>query len=529
MESILNPYNQISYPGYPFVQTHPDRLATLAHLYGMTPAPVEHCRVLELGCGDGGNLIPMAWQLSGSEFWGIDLASSAIENGRRQIAELELSNIRLEVLDLMGFPLASGPFDYVLAHGLFSWVPPAAQEKIMEIIGNCLAPEGVAYISYNTLPGGHLRLMLREMMQYHIRTMESPEEQISGGKALIRFLADATAHSSIQNDYSEVLREEWEKRMSICSSASLYHDELGEHNHHFYFHEFMAHAKPHGLQFLAEADFPAMQVGNFMPEVGELLKELEDDIVTREQYLDFLKGRRFRQTLLCRETILLERNIPGERVASLLVASKAHPSGPLGELSGNTPVEFCGPHNSSINTAHPLIKSALLCLAEHWPLPLSFKTLRELAQQRLGASSATTCFDSPEDRTAMLTTFFLCYGAGLLNFHAWAPRLTLKAGPRPLASPLARLQIRQGSHVTTLCHERVEIDGALAKIFIQLLDGTRDRPMILKALEEAVLTGKAAMLDNDKPVSNVDRLRFLLAEGLEVRLEHLARMGLLLS
>jgi SAM-dependent methyltransferase len=188
---IANPYDQIAYPGHPYVQTHPDRLATLAYLHGINPASVEHCRVLELGCGDGANLIPMALQLPGSDFLGIDLASLPIRKGRQQMSDLGLANIRLEEADLMDFPFASGPFDYIIAHGLYSWVSPAVQKKIMEIVQTCLAPQGVAYISYNTLPGGHFRMMLREMMQYHVRKLDSPEKQVTQGASLIQLIGKA--------------------------------------------------------------------------------------------------------------------------------------------------------------------------------------------------------------------------------------------------------------------------------------------------------------------------------------------------
>ena len=96
---MQTPYDRVPYPGLPFAQTHPDRLATLAILFGLAPAPVTGCRVLELGCGDGGNLIPMAFEQPGSEFLGIDLARSGIEQGRRAIESLGLPNIRLEQAD----------------------------------------------------------------------------------------------------------------------------------------------------------------------------------------------------------------------------------------------------------------------------------------------------------------------------------------------------------------------------------------------------------------------------------------------
>ena len=94
-------YDQVRYPGLPLAQTHPDRLATIAGLFGLRAASPAQCRVLEIGCGEGGNLIPMALTLPGSEFTGIDRAEQAVAQGRSVTAALGLSNVTLRHLDLM--------------------------------------------------------------------------------------------------------------------------------------------------------------------------------------------------------------------------------------------------------------------------------------------------------------------------------------------------------------------------------------------------------------------------------------------
>jgi methyltransferase-like protein/cyclopropane fatty-acyl-phospholipid synthase-like methyltransferase len=525
---IANPYNIIAYPGHPYVQTHPDRLATLAFLHGMKPTPVERCRVLELGCGDGANLIPMALQLLGSDFLGIDLASLPIRKGRQQIFDLGLANIRLEEADLMDFPSASGPFDYIIAHGLYSWVSPAVQKKIMEIVQTCLTPQGVAYISYNTLPGGHFRLMLREMMQYHVRKLTSPEKQVSQGASLIKLIAGAQIEP---NAYGALMQQEWEHRLSQRTPGAIFHDELGEHNRHFYFHEFMEQAAHHHLQFLAEAEFSEMHSANFLPAVDGLLKQLEDDILSRQQYLDFLKGRRFRQTLLCHDKTPIDRTILPERIMSLWAASIAEPSTPLSLEKADSSVRFRGPAGSSITTAHPLIKAGLFCLGETWPLPISFEALWERAQTRLMAQASSLPLDTPADRIDLAKTLFTCYRGGLVELHCWAPSLAPKPGDRPLVSPLARMQTTQENVITTLCHTSVEISGALEKKLLQLLDGTRDRVMILKALEEAILSGEVTLPEaqDGEPIPEIGKVRAVLAASLESQLNRLARLGLLLA
>ena len=127
MSDAATAYDVIAYPSHPCPQTHPDNLATLATLFGMRPAPVENCRVLELGCGEGGNLLPMAFALRQSMFVGIDLAASAIGKAREETRALALTNVDFHCADLMEWTPPDGPFDYVIAHGFFSWVPDSVR------------------------------------------------------------------------------------------------------------------------------------------------------------------------------------------------------------------------------------------------------------------------------------------------------------------------------------------------------------------------------------------------------------------
>lgn len=143
-------YDEVAYPGQPQPQAHPDLLATIATLHGLGPAP-GRCRVLELGCGDGANLVPLADALPGSRFLGIDLAPTPIERGRALLAELGLSNVELRCGDVMDLPADLGTFDYVIAHGLYSWVPAPVRDRILAIARDHLAPHGVAYVSHPAL------------------------------------------------------------------------------------------------------------------------------------------------------------------------------------------------------------------------------------------------------------------------------------------------------------------------------------------------------------------------------------------
>ena len=176
-------YDRFPYTSLPFLETHPDRLSVIATLFGLDPAPAAECRVLELGCASGGNIMPMAEALPGSRFLGVDLSSRQIADGQAAIRELGLTNIELRHADVRALGPELGTFDYIIAHGLYSWVAPDVQEKILAVVGGCLSDRGVAMISHHVKPGWHVRIMIAEMMKWHAGGRGSAEEQAAQSRA----------------------------------------------------------------------------------------------------------------------------------------------------------------------------------------------------------------------------------------------------------------------------------------------------------------------------------------------------------
>lgn len=472
-------YDQVLYKSQPMAQTHPDRAAALAILFGMSPAPVERCRVLELGCGDGSNLIPMALALPESRFAGVDLAEAPIRMAAALAAELRLRNCAFHHLDLMEMTAAFGEFDYIIAHGVYSWVPPEVRDKVLAVCRSLLAPSGVAYVSYNTYPGCHLRNITRDMMLYQTRGVADPELKLKEAQALVRFLASA-------EPTSPALREELRVVESRESSA-LFHDDIAEFNHPVYFHQFIEHAREHGLEFLAEAQFSVMQEGAYSAEIVETVHRLaQGDRIRKQQYLDFLKCRRFRQTLLCHRETRVEDPPNAQYVRRLWAASAATPV---------SEEEFRSPDGASIRSNLPAVKSAMACLGRSWPRAVSFD---ELASE-VGPGGGEILPD------LLLRT---C-ASGLVELHAMASRFVVEVSERPRTSALARVQAASGASVTTLRHSSVEIQDRLARELIRLLDGTRDRAALLRDLQ---------------PFAGAQPPRM---EDLERNLGRLARMGLL--
>ena len=321
-ELVPTPYDLVPYESHTFPQSHPDRLATIGRLFGLTPVSITQCRVLELGCASGGNLIPMAYNLPASEFVGIDLSERQVAIANKTIEDNQLGNIQIEQASILDIDRTWGSFDYIICHGVYSWVQNEVQEKILTICSENLATEGIAYVSYNTYPGWHMREMIRHAMRYHSDQFTEPEKRIEQARALIDFLVSAVPKND--NYYSQLLKSELEL-VKKSRNSYLFHDHLEEVNAPIYFHQFIERVQRHNLQYLGEAEFSTMLTSGFPHAVAETLEGISPDIVRTEQYMDFLRNRFFRQTLLCHKSLQLKRDLDANSINGLLVASNTQP------------------------------------------------------------------------------------------------------------------------------------------------------------------------------------------------------------
>jgi SAM-dependent methyltransferase len=321
-EPMRTSYDEVPYESLPFAQTHPDRLATIATLLGLKPPPVGRCRVLEIGCASGGNLIPMALTIPESTFLGIDLSRVQLEQGQQLLQSLPLRNIELKHFNVLDLNRDCGRFDYILCHGVFSWVQAAVQDRILTLCSENLTPHGIAYISYNTYPGWHMRGLIRDLMSYHARQFTLPLHRVQQARNLLDFLARATAAE--HTPYSLLLGSELDS-IRRQSDSYLFHEHLEESNEPLYFYQFAERAAAHGLRYLADVDLRAMVPANFPPEIANVLQMLSPDLIHLEQYTDFLRNRTFRQTLLCHQNLSPSYALRPQQLTAFHVASPVKP------------------------------------------------------------------------------------------------------------------------------------------------------------------------------------------------------------
>lgn len=479
-------YDLVAYPGRAYPATHPDRLSTIATLLGVDSAPPSRARVLELGGGQGANLIPMAMSLPDSEFVGFDLAESAVRSGQALIAELGLRNVRIEARNIMDLDGDIGQFDYIVAHGVFSWVPEPVRMRMLEICRDHLSANGIAYISYNAYPGFHVRAMMREMMRYHVRGFASAREQIEQAKALLQMLGSSRPDDDL---FGRLVRTELDG-LAFRSDSHLYHDDLSFENRAYYLHEFVDLARHHGLAYLGDAEYSFMVPHDLPAATLAVLEPLRADRVRFEQYLDFVGYRRFRRTLLCRPQQRPDPRDAHARIPVLHAGAKLTVDKTDASLQSGAPWKFVHPSGLTMTTDSPPLKALLGFLAESWPRHPGFAELVAEVGERLGHPEASR----GELERPLAASLLRAYELSLVDLRREPPRVAARLPRFPLASPLARLQAAGHEPLTTLLGEQIDCDAEVTRVTLKLLDGTLDRAALLAHPE----VREAATIDDDR-------------------------------
>jgi SAM-dependent methyltransferase len=526
------PPNHSSYDDLPYQSrfvgaAHPDRMAAMAVLHGLSPPGVAACRVLELGCADGGNLITMAQGLPGARFVGVDLSSRQVAEGRALVARLGLTNVDLRAMSLTDVDDAFGRFDFIICHGVYSWVGADVRAKILDVCARNLAPGGVAYVSYNTYPGWHLRGMVREMLRYHdagLPPAVDPSVHVREARALLDFLAGAaTPRDSV---HAGALRHEAEL-VGRSRDTYIFHEHLEEENHPVYFHEFAAEAGAAGLTPFAPARFDIVEAG-LAPEVRQAVARLGSDRVRRAQYLDFVLNRTFRQSLLCHAGLNPSEDPLTEAVPALRLTALARPEWPQPDVRSDAPVPFVSLFDDRLTVGQPLLKAAIVALCERWPRSAGFDELWGETMHRLGRPAPAPGLAAEADRRTFALYLLQGHMTNLVNLHAYEPPIAPSAGPRPCAPALIRHQAATGARVISLRLCAAALDD-VDRFLLPLLDGTRDRPALIDALAERVALGDVQLHHEGRPVRDPSLARTLLADPIERSLHKIAGEALLMG
>lgn len=526
LDRLRASYDEAPYESYAHPRSAPGQLASIAWLFGLETPDVDSARVLEIGCAAAGNLIPFAAAHPRASVVGIDLSPVQVAQGRERIRALGLDNVELLEGDIAHVDLAPlGPFDFIVCHGVYSWVPNDVQDAILAVCRSLLADVGVAYVSYNTYPGWKAKEIVRDAMLLSVDDSAGPSEKVDRARRMVEFLDDVAQPDSV------LARTVADHRALAAVSGDYYllHEELEAFNTPCYFRDFVRRARGHGLEYLAEAQPENMFANNYGPQAVDHLREVAGgDHVLLEQHLDFVVNRSYRQTLLVKaeRAEQISRTVDRNRNRRLHVAARLQP------ITGRTVLDDSNQHYGADGVAavaafDPAVKAALDVLSARWPWTCSWQELRAAVLTRLASSGV----DAPADvdvRIDGLLEVLITRGHARYRLEPVFQRAA--STPVRLDEPVRRTaeltRDDSESFVFNHWHESVPL-SPLDRHLIPLLDGNHDRDALLDAMVDLVRQNVIRIDRDDEELVDENEIREILAGEIDALPRRLVELKLL--
>ena len=479
----MTSYDSIPYPSYAYASSSPDTLNAIARLLGMKPTNPKRARVLEIGCASGGNLLPLACRYPEAIFTGIDPSKVQINQAIEQLRALRLSNVTLMADSINNVDLTGQVFDYIIVHGVYSWVPVAVQQRILAVCGENLATNGVAYVSYNTKPGWNAIKTVREMMLYHGQHFAAPEQKVQEARKMLSFVTENIR--AVQGPHKAMLEHEI-KNLQQADDNYVLHEYLEAVNEPCYFYEFMEKAAQQGLAYLGDSDLPTMNLGNQTKAVSNLLAKMNDTI-RAEQYVDFILNRRFRMTLLVKEDARLNRKLTLNAIDGLYLNAKFGVQQPfqMGQEGLQTNLTLTSPNNPEVvfDIAGKVRCAGYLELLRAAHIPLT------LAQIVSAVNAIMPDISEADIRQDFGSLALKLVFNGAITITGNAPQYASEVPDMPEIFAVARLAALTGSKVANLRHEIVNLNDGLRAV-VPYVNGKNSREEIIAAVRKRVDSGE---------------------------------------
>ena len=292
-------YADLGYLSQPFPYASAPFLESYARLLGLSPAPASTARILEIGSSYGGNLISQALFYPQATFTGIEIAPTQVSVGKTYIDQLGITNLDLLEGDVNESHQHLGTYDYIIAHGFYSWVDEDTKDNFLRLCKEHLAENGILYMSYNTYPGWHKMDSIRALLEFANKGIDTlnHREKVRHGKTvsskLGALMLEYDTVKSQQASFLQSLRQTLQKQ-----DCYVGHDHLEPVNTPAYFHQCMDHMAEHGFTYLCDCDlnlsFPDVYDETLRTKLEELAPH---DPLAREQYIDFMLNTAFRKSL----------------------------------------------------------------------------------------------------------------------------------------------------------------------------------------------------------------------------------------
>lgn len=507
------PFEGAPGPEEPRFWSSPAYIAASAQLFGIATAPVEISRIIEIGCASGRNIIPMAARHPHASFIGIDPSPRRIKAARTHAAEVGLSNIHFHLFDIASdgphgprLEEELGSFDYLIVHGVDSWLAPEFWPTFWQFCLRLLNPEGLLYLSYNTLPYWYLKLPMLDAIAFHARHQPSPP-----GPATLAFAHDLAEHAP--GLYGQALREEADDI------------EAGDEHHPVYVKELLDEAESFGLRYICEATATYSSLRLLDRRVAATIERFSgSDRTLREQYIDFYTGRAFRRSLFARATHaqrvpldLIPAKIDDLHIVFADLPPSVNFAEPTRSLYYFDDTYFDAPPNGVADPLRLFAERAIAKMAQTLP-----SQPRSISVREIYVMFAAAIQENPRALDTLRSAILEFFYQRKIAFSA-VP-LTWEFDPkRPRGQRLVVSDAAHGrSSTVSVLHDEIYLRGENVRQLLALLDGTRTREEIVADLLLLVQTGRLKFLMEDEKRLAPEELITEIAQFLD---EMLIRFG----
>ncbi len=448
-------YDEVPYPNLVHGRTHPRTTGAIAALFGITPPDPSTARVLDLGCAAGMNILAMAADTPTARFLGVDISEAQIAMGNHMATELGLDNIAFRCGSFADLgDLADASFDYIICHGVFSWVAPPLRDVILTLVSRLLAPAGLAFVSYNTYPGWHFGNIVRDLMLREMDPDAPPLERVHSARKTLERHLDAAEDKSLRRALLMAERE----TLVDHSDSYLFHEYLTPEHHPLWFKDFAALARQHGLAYVADAlpgiVLPSTQDGRLAVLLDALPEHDRQDPIAQQQAIDEHLNNRFRRSILVKQpaspTLTLDPNL----------LSRLHVRLPREHI-------LIREHGGPLSVRDR--RSRLIPIH----LPAAAEALEALRTASPASVPMTTLCDpsDPANRPLLGTLVGLVF-AEVLDVTLTPVRCATTLPSHPAVPRINRFQARRGDPIASRLFVS-EIVGELGAMLISRLDGSR--------------------------------------------------------
>lgn len=527
IQTIANAYDEVPYESNPFDYTRPERLHAVGTLFGMNPPNIETARVLELGSSSGNNIVNFAFNYPKSHSIGVDISKVEIDHGLQMIKDIGIKNLELKHLSITDIDDSFGKFDYIICHGVFSWVPEVVRFKILEVMKNLLNKNGIAFVSYNTLPGWNMFNTIRDMMMFHASIFADTTSKVEQAKLFLQFVNEALEGS--QTPYAKFLQEKVKTLLQYRNSY-IRHEYLSPENTQFYFTDFMNLASNLGLQYLADVHLHTMYVGNLPSKAANQLQQVNDGIRT-EQYMDFINNRQFRCTLLCHNDVKISRNIDSNCIKNFYITSFLSPAKPESEIDLTNSLEEAvfylnGDQNSAVKTSSPIVKAIFYSYYDNLGMPIKQSQVINMASKKLPQ------FTREEITKEFLQSIPRLIFSQYLQLHSVLPAFVNMISDKPKVTSLCRYQSKISNQSNVYVTNQINGMVPLAlheRHVIELLDGKNTIPAIESVLVKRIEQKELVIHENNEIVTDANKIKLITTNIVKASLEKFRTHYLLIS